>query len=185
VACYLFSRFIVSSVPFLGFFIFFVNKNVHPYTRVMAQCLGDTCDPKNSDNELLQCSQNFLLTNMLQGCLMVHMKERISGYYHISVDSLGEKFDELIFDVFNEDLFALFRKKIEETPSLVLELCKKIVDAEMDTSPNREKRLNLLYLSIFCRHLGYKNIRTIFTILESDPRIQEEILSAPPKTLPS
>jgi len=70
-------------------------------------------------------------------------------------------------------------------PSLVNKIASRIVEVETVNGSNTEKRINQLYLSIFCKFFEYKNIEKIISTLQTDPRIQRAIISAIPLAIPS
>ena len=154
-------------------------SNISPYTRVIADCLESISDakPGESDYEVRQATQ--LLINMLQGRMLEHIKQRVSSYYKIEPEALTEEFSVSLIEVFAE-IFGLFRNKFEEMPWLVKEIAKRIVEAETRNGSKTEKRINQLYLSIFCKYFEYKNIEKIITTLQTDPRIQNAIFTALP-----
>ena len=156
-------------------------SNISPYTRVIADCLESISDakPGESDYEVRQATQ--LLINMLQGRMLEHIKQRVSSYYKIEPEALTEEFSVSLIEVFAE-IFGLFRNKFEEMPWLVKEIAKRIVEAETRNGSKTEKRINQLYLSIFCKYFEYKNIEKIITTLQTDPRIQNAIFTALPTT---
>ena len=154
-------------------------SNISPYTRVIADCLESISDtkPSESDYEVRQVTQ--LLINMLQGRMLEHIKQRVSSYYKIDPDALTEEFSVSLIEVFGE-IFGLFRNKFEEMPWLVKEIAKRIVEAETRNGSKTERRINQLYLSIFCKYFEYKNIEKIISTLQTDPRIQHAIIAAIP-----
>ncbi|MBC8259367.1 MAG: hypothetical protein H8E38_10145 [SAR324 cluster bacterium] len=120
-----------------------------------------------------------LLVNMLQGRMLEHIKQRVSSYYHIEPEALNEEFSVSLIEVFAE-IFSLFRNKFEEMPWLVNEIAKRIVEVETRNGSATERKINQLYLSIFCKYFEYKNIEKIISTLQTDPRIQNAIFTALP-----
>ena len=152
---------------------------ISPYTRVIADCL-DALSEANSEESKCNLKQEMqLLVNMLQGRMLEHIKQRVCSYYHIEPEALNEDFSVSLVEVFAE-IFGLFRNKFEEMPSLVKEIAKRIVEAEMRNGSKTERRINQLYLSIFCKYFEYKNIEKIISTLQTDPRIQHAIITAIP-----
>ena len=150
---------------------------VSPYTRVIAECLHSLSDekPDRCGCDTKQVMQ--LLINMLQGRMLEHIKERVSSYYKIEQGALNEEFSVCLIEVFAE-IFGLFRNKFEEMPWLVNEIARRIVEAEKRNGSKTERSINQLFLSIFCKYFEYKNIEKIISTLQSDPRIQNAIISA-------
>ena len=147
-----------------------------PYTRAMAQCFStlEYTPPEEVD---YTCPEGHLLVNMLQGRMLAHLKYRVGLYYGIDPETLGEEFSTALIEVFNKDIFGAFRRKIEQQPWLIFFLARRIVEVESSDSPDPQQRINRLYLSIFCKHLEYHNLERIIAALQSDPRIQNTIVS--------
>ena len=70
-------------------------------------------------------------------------------------------------------------------PSLVKKISKRIVEVETCNDLNIEKKINKLYLSIFCKYFEYKNMEKIISTLQTDPRIQQAIIGAIPDAISS
>ena len=159
-------------------------SNISPYTLAIADCLESLAkaDSDESNNNKKQMTQ--LLVNMLQGRMLEHIKQRVSNYYNIEPKALNEEFSVSLIEVFAE-IFGLFREKFEEMPSLVNKIASRIVEVETVNGSNTEKRINQLYLSIFCKFFEFKNIEKIISTLQTDPRIQRAIISAIPLAIPS
>lgn len=151
-----------------------------PYTRVMCDCLSAMEDdpPEEIDST---CPVGHLLTNMLQGRMLEHLKARVSEHYGISPEDLNDEFSTALIEVFNQEIFGSFRRKIETQPWLIPYLARRIVEVETGVEPYPEQRINRLYLSIFCRYLEYRNLEQIIETLQRDPRIQQTILEAQQK----
>ncbi|HBL56652.1 MAG TPA: hypothetical protein EYO46_06795 [Candidatus Lambdaproteobacteria bacterium] len=120
-----------------------------------------------------------LLINMLQGRMLEHIKQRVSKYYKLEPEALNEEFSVSLIEVFAE-IFGLFRDKFEEMPWLVNKIASRIVEVETGNGSKTERRINQLYLSIFCKYFEYKNIEKIISTLQTDPRIQRAIITAIP-----
>ena len=150
--------------------------DLSPYTRAMAQCLSSLEDTPPEEVGCT-CPAGHLLVNMLQGRMLEHLKYRIGLYYGIDPETLGEEFSTALIEVFNKEIFGAFRRKIEDQPWLIFFLARRIVEVESSDSPDPQQRINRLYLSIFCKHLEYHNLERIIAALQSDPRIQNTIVS--------
>ncbi|MGA1598658.1 MAG: hypothetical protein ACO4AU_06375 [bacterium] len=148
-----------------------------PYTRVMHECLS-SLDSDLPDEIDAHCPVGHLLTNMLQGRMLEHLKHRVSEHYGFHPEDLSDEFSTALIEVFNHEIFEAFRKKIESQPWLIPYLARRIVDVELSATPHPEHRINRLYLSIFCRYLEYRNLDQIIETLQQDPRIQQTILKA-------
>ena len=157
-------------------------SNISPYTLVIADCLKslDMVDSDESNYDKKQAME--LLINMLQGRMLEHIKQRVSNYYNIEPEALNEEFSVSLIEVFAE-IFDLFRHKFEEMPWLVNKIASRIVEVETRNGSKAEKRINQLYLSIFCKYFEYKNIEKIISTLQTDPRIQHAIISAIPASV--
>ena len=159
-------------------------SNISPYTLVIADCLESLSKDSSNVSGYDEKQVMQLLVNMLQGRMLEHIKQRVSNYYNIEPDSLNEEFSVSLIEVFAE-IFGLFRHKFEEMPSLINKIASRIVEVETVNGSNSEKRINQLYLSIFCKFFEYKNIEKIISTLQTDPRIQRAIISAIPSAIPS
>ena len=157
-------------------------SNISPYTLVIADCLKslDVADSDESNFDKKQAME--LLINMLQGRMLEHIKQRVSNYYNIEPEALNEEFSVSLIEVFAE-IFDLFRHKFEEMPWLVNKIASRIVEVETRNGSKSEKRINQLYLSIFCKYFEYKNIEKIISTLQTDPRIQHAIINAIPASV--
>ena len=156
-------------------------SNISPYTLVLADCLESLTGADSDESNYNKKQVTQLLVNMLQGRMLEHIKQRVSNYYNIEPKALNEEFSVSLIEVFAE-IFGLFREKFEEMPSLVNKIASRIVEVETVNGSNTEKRINQLYLSIFCKFFEYKNIEKIISTLQTDPRIQRAIISAIPAT---
>ena len=150
--------------------------DLSPYTRAMAQCLSSLEDTPPEEVGCT-CPVGHLLVNMLQGRMLEHLKYRVGLYYGIDPETLGEEFSTALIEVFNKEIFGAFRRKVEDQPWLIFFLARRIVEVESSDSPDPQQRINRLYLSIFCKHLEYHNLERIIAALQSDPRIQNTIVS--------
>ena len=150
--------------------------DLSPYTRAMAQCLSSLEDTPPEEVGCT-CPAGHLLVNMLQGRMLEHLKYRVGLYYGIDPETLGEEFSTALIEVFNKEIFGAFRRKVEDQPWLIFFLARRIVEVESSDSPDPQQRINRLYLSIFCKHLEYHNLERIIAALQSDPRIQNTIVS--------
>ncbi len=150
--------------------------DLSPYTRAMAQCLSSLEDTPPEEVSCT-CPAGHLLVNMLQGRMLEHLKYRVGLYYGIDPETLGEEFSTALIEVFNKEIFGAFRRKVEDQPWLIFFLARRIVEVESSDSPDPQQRINRLYLSIFCKHLEYHNLERIIAALQSDPRIQNTIVS--------
>ena len=149
--------------------------DLSPYTRAMAQCLSTLEDTPPEEGDCT-CPAAHLLVNMLQGRMLEHLKYRVGLYYGIDAEALGEEFSTALIEVFNKEIFEVFRRKIEEQPWLIFFLARRIVEVESSDDSDPQQRINHLYLSIFCKHLEYRNLERIIAALQTDPRIQSTII---------
>ena len=154
-------------------------SNISPYTLVIADCLESLADVKSDESNCDEKHAMQLLINMLQGRMLEHIKQRVSKYYKLEPEALNEEFSVSLIEVFAE-LFGLFRDKFEEMPWLVNKIASRIVEVETGNGSKTERRINQLYLSIFCKYFEYKNIEKIISTLQTDPRIQRAIITAIP-----
>ena len=157
-------------------------SNISPYTLVIADCLESLAEAGSDESSFDEKQAMQLLINMLQGRMLEHIKQRVSNYYNIEPEALNEEFSVSLIEVFAE-IFSLFRHKFEEMPWLVNKIASRIVEVETRNGSKTEKRINQLYLSIFCKYFEYKNIEKIISTLQTDPRIQQAIISAIPTSV--
>ena len=157
-------------------------SNISPYTLVIADCLESLAEADSDESNCDEKQAMQLLINMLQGRMLEHIKQRVSNYYNIEPEALNEDFSVSLIEVFAE-IFGLFRHKFEEMPWLVNKIASRIVEVETGNGSKTEKRINQLYLSIFCKYFEYKNIEKIISTLQTDPRIQQAIISAIPSSV--
>ena len=156
-------------------------SNISPYTLAIADCLKSLADAKSDESNCDEKQAIQLLINMLQGRMLEHIKQRVSNYYNLELGALNEEFSVSLIEVFTE-IFGLFRHKFEEMPWLVNKIAKRIVEVETGNGSKTERRINQLYLSIFCKYFEYKNIEKIISTLQTDPRIQNAIITAIPNS---
>ena len=154
--------------------------DISPYTRVIAECL-DSLEKKSPEELNGNRALAQRLINMLQGRMLEHLKSRVGTYYGLSPDALSEEFSVALIEVFSE-IFAVFRKRIEEEPWLIFHISKRIVEVETNDTKNHQKRINKFYLSIFCKYFELQNLEKIITKLQTDERIQKSILRAMPRS---
>jgi len=157
-------------------------SNISPYTLVIADCLESLAEADSDESNCDEKQAMQLLINMLQGRMLEHIKQRVSNYYNIEPEALNEDFSVSLIEVFAE-IFGLFRYKFEEMPWLVNKIASRIVEVETRNGSKTEKHINQLYLSIFCKYFEYKNIEKIISTLQTDPRIQQAIISAIPTSV--
>ena len=156
-------------------------SNISPYTLVIADCLESLAEADSDESNCDEKQAMQLLINMLQGRMLEHIKQLVSNY-NIEPEALNEDFSVFLIEVFAE-IFGLFRHKFEEMPWLVNKIASRIVEVETRNGSKTEKQINQLYLSIFCKYFEYKNIEKIISTLQTDPRIQQAIISAIPSSV--
>ncbi len=145
----------------------------NPYSAAIAQCLKDidtSCDNADPDPVIVQ-----RLTIMIQGRMLDHLLGRIADYYQIDDPTFTKELASILVEVFSEELFARFRKKIEQQPTLVFEIAQRFLETEEKLVG---ERYNRRFLAILCHYLEYEGIDHILMTLKSDSRIQKLVLSS-------
>ncbi len=152
---------------------------INPYTRAMGTCLEKLNRPFGEAAQ--DCSIVQFLTNMVQGRMLDHLVHRISQYYRINDLDFEKELTIILVELFSDELFARFRRKVEEKPVLVFHIAQRIHDVENNQefkeAPN-ERRSNRLYLNILRHYLQYQNIDEVIETLNSNFQIQQLIYSA-------
>lgn len=149
---------------------------ISPYTRGIAECLSSLEDPV----QVASCKTSLiqLLTNLLQGRILDYLSLRIREHYHLEDQELGESFSLLLIDIFKDEIFGNFRRKVEENPDLLLIIGRQIVETEMGDESPRKKKTDLLFFNIFHQYLEYKELDLVVETLQFDSRIQKLLLTA-------
>ena len=152
---------------------------LNPYTRAMGTVLEKLNRPFGEaaqDGAIVQ-----FLSNMVQGRMLDHLVHRISLYYQIDDSEFEKELTMILVEVFSDELFAQFRRKVEEKPVLVFHIAQRIHDLEKNLEFKgalNEKRSNRLYLTILRQYLQYHHIDEVIETLNSNLQIQQLIYLA-------
>ncbi len=152
---------------------------VNPYTKAICNCLENLDKPLE---EVAQdCSTFQFLTNMIQGRMLDHLVCAIAKYYRIEDSAFKKELVTILVEVFSDELFAKFRRKVEENPELIFQIAQRINDLENNKSSKdgvNEKRSNRFYINILCHHLEITHMDQVINTLNSNAQIQQLISSA-------
>lgn len=152
---------------------------LNPYTRAMGtvlEKLNRSFGEAAQDGALVQ-----FLSNMVQGRMLDHLVHRISLYYQIDDSQFEKELTMILVEVFSDELFSRFRRKVEEKPIIVFHIAQRIHDTEKNEEFNEEhneKRSNRLYLTILRQYLQYHHIDEVIETLNSNLQIQQLIYLA-------
>lgn len=150
---------------------------VSPYTRGLAECLH-TLEQSERAEGRDERTLHHLLCNLLQGRILEHLRQQLVEHYQLDPEDLGERVSLLLIDVFKEEIFGNFRRRIEARPELLSEIAREIVSTETGSATGLKARIRELYQRIFQEHLGYANLDAILRILQADGRLQNLIVAS-------
>ena len=112
----------------------------------------------------------YALANVVQWCLVEYLAERICRQYQLGGASLTRGVSQALLSICHDDLFAIFRERLEQDPQLALVLARRISDVETATADLTAR--DRLYTRIFCRHLGYRHVTRLLAILAGDRQVR-------------
>jgi hypothetical protein len=150
---------------------------VSPYTRGLAECL-QTLEHSDHANGRDEQTLKHLLCNLLQGRILEHLRQRLIEHFELDQDDSGERVSLLLIDVFKEEIFGTFRRRIEEQPELLMQIAQEIVTTETRNDQELPEQTKQLYERILQKHLGYSNLDAILSILQADGRLENLILTS-------
>ena len=81
----------------------------------------------------------------------------------------------LLIDVFKEEIFGTFRRRIEEQPELLTQIAQEIVATEAQNDQELTEQTKQLYERILEEHLGYSDLGAILRILQADESLKSLI----------
>ena len=154
-------------------------SEINPYTAAMSNYLKNLNMP--IEEAAQDCSTVHFLTNMVQGRMLDHLVSQIAKYYKIEDAAFEKELITILIEVFSDELFAKFRRKIEENPELVFQIAQRINEFENNKEfkdASCEKRSNRLYINILCHHLEISHMEEVIETLNSNSQIQQLISSA-------
>ena len=152
------------------------EDEVSPYTQAMGRCLHKL---NGSADGPLDRAVVHTLVNLVQGRMLEYLADRICRDYQICEPVSRHEIVRTLLRIFSDEFFALFRAKVEQRPSLVIRLARRITRAEL-----RNGRLpslftlssDHLYPAIFRKYFEYSNLGLLQQMVESDAEIQKIIL---------
>ena len=147
------------------------------YTRGLAECLQtlERSDPTSGRDEQ---TLKHLLCNLLQGRILEHLRQRLIEHFELDQNDSGERVSLLLIDVFKEEIFGTFRRRIEEQPELLTQIAQEIVATEIQSGQELPEQTKQLYERILQKHLNYSDLGAILHILQADGRLENLILKS-------
>ncbi|MDH4248781.1 MAG: hypothetical protein OEW39_13305, partial [Deltaproteobacteria bacterium] len=119
------------------------------------------------------------LVNLVQGRMLEYLADRICRDYQILDIASRQEIIRVLLRIFSDEFFALFRSKVEQRPTLVIRLARRITRAELNNS-RVTSLLTLssdrLYPAIFRKYFEYSNLGLLQQMVESDAEIQKILL---------
>ena len=149
---------------------------VSPYTLAMGRCLHKL---NGGAEGPLDRAVVHTLVNLVQGRMLEYLADRICRDYQIMDPPSRNEIIRVLLRIFSDEFFALFRAKVEQRPTLVIRLARRITRAELKTG--RVTSLftlssDRLYPAIFRKYFEYSNLGLLQHMVESDADIQKIIL---------
>ncbi|MAH62523.1 MAG: hypothetical protein CMN54_03565 [SAR324 cluster bacterium] len=147
------------------------------YTRGLAECLQtlERSDPTSGRDEQ---TLKHLLCNLLQGRILEHLRQRLIEHFELDQNDSGERVSLLLIDVFKEEIFGTFRRRIEEQPELLTQIAQEIVATEIQSGQELPEQTKQLYERILQKYLNYSDLGAILRILQADGRLENLILTS-------
>ena len=147
------------------------------YTRGLAECLQtlERSDPTSGRDEQ---TLKHLLCNLLQGRILEHLRQRLIEHFELDQHDSGERVSLLLIDVFKEEIFGTFRRRIEEQPELLTQIAQEIVATETQSGQELPEQTKQLYERILQKYLNYSDLDAILRILQADGRLENLILTS-------
>ena len=147
------------------------------YTRGLAECLQmlERSDPNGGHDEQ---TLKHLLCNLLQGRILEHLRQRLIEHFELDQNDSGERVSLLLIDVFKEEIFGTFRRRIEEQPELLTQIAQEIVATEIQSGQELPEQTKQLYERILQKYLNYSDLGAILRILQADGRLENLILTS-------
>lgn len=150
---------------------------VSPYTRGLSECL-QTLERSDLNSGRDEQTLKHLLCNLLQGRILEHLRQRLIEHFELDQNDSGERVSLLLIDVFKEEIFGTFRRRIEEQPELLTQIAQEIVATETQSGQELPEQTKQLYERILQKHLGYSDLGVILRILQADERLENLILTS-------
>ena len=147
------------------------------YTRGLAECL-QTLERSDLTSGRDEQTLKHLLCNLLQGRILEHLRQRLIEHFELDQNDSGERVSLLLIDVFKEEIFGTFRRRIEEQPELLTQIAQEIVATEIQSGQELPEQTKQLYERILQKHLNYSDLGAILRILQADGRLENLILTS-------
>jgi len=156
------------------------------YTLAMAKCLCEArtpATPLHDDVPLPSPSILQALINLVQGRMVEYLADRICREFEIGDLGARTRIVTVLLGVFSDELFALFRTKITQQPSLVVDLARRIVRKEVQphhrpTDTTLRQPVDRLFPAIFRKYFDYRNLGALLRLMETEAHIQRIILES-------
>ena len=147
------------------------------YTRGLAECL-QMLERSNLTSGRDEQTLRHLLCNLLQGRILEHLRQRLIEHFELDQHDSGEQVSLLLIDVFKEEIFGTFRRRIEEQPELLTQIAQEIVATEIQSGQELPEQTKQLYERILQKYLNYSDLGAILRILQADGRLENLILTS-------
>jgi hypothetical protein len=147
------------------------------YTQAMAKCLGYAPPRRETPDRAVV----HLLVNLVQGRMLEYLADQICRDYGIEDEQSKFQIVTALLHIFSDEFFALFRSKINDNPSLVVDIARRIIRKESAPAPKTStgrEWAGRLYPAIFRKYFEYRNLQDLQHMVESDAEIQKIILLA-------
>ncbi|HEX7926702.1 MAG TPA: hypothetical protein VF678_03860 [bacterium] len=146
------------------------------YTQAMAKCLAQVPAKSSTPDRAVV----HLLMNLVQGRMLEYLADQICHDYGIEDEQSKFQIVTALLHIFSDEFFALFRSKIDEDPTLVVDIARRIIrkEAEHPTFVLGQQWADRLYPAIFRKYFEYRNLQELQHMVESDAEIQKIILLA-------
>jgi hypothetical protein len=146
----------------------------------MAKCLVQA---NGQVSEAPDRSVVHTLVNLVQGRMLEYLSDRICRDYGIDDEHSRFQVMTALLSAFSDEFFALFRSKIDFSPTLALSIARRIIRKEIEHAPTppaatSKDDSDRLYPAIFRKYFEYRNLAELQRMVESDAEIEKIILLA-------
>ena len=130
------------------------------------------------DEEDIDPMVAYALINLVQGRVLEYLAERIARLYRISDAGTHTRIERQLLSIFSEEFFALFRARVEDSPTLVLHIARRIIEKECESvdCPCSQASVDRMYSAIFRKYFKYRHLGALLNIVAGDARIQRTII---------
>jgi len=131
-----------------------------------------------AEEEAIDPMVAYALINLVQGRVLEYLAERIARLYRISDAATHARIERQLLSIFSEEFFALFRTRVEDTPTLVLHIARRIIEKECESAdcPCSQTSVDRMYSAIFRKYFKYRHLGALLNIVAGDARIQRTII---------